>query len=130
MEDPKTKKFDDAETKEKKEKLYASGWESIKKANGIFVPGGFGVRGIHGKIAACRYARENKIPFFGICYGFQLAVVEFCQSKFGWNAVTEEYINDLPKMENTKKVIVYMPEVDKSNLGGTMRLGLKRIIIE
>jgi len=130
LEDPATKKFDDAETKEKKQKAFEDGWKSIKGASGIFVPGGFGVRGIHGKIAACKYARENKIPFFGICYGFQLAVIEFCQSKFGWNAVTEEYINDLPKMENTKKVIVYMPEIDKGNLGGTMRLGLKRIIID
>ena len=55
----------------------------MKDADGILVPGGFGDRGIEGKISAVKYARENKVPFFGICLGMQLAVVEFARDVAG-----------------------------------------------
>lgn len=105
-------------------------WEVIKNANAIFVPGGFGFRGVAGKMEVIKYARENKKPFFGICYGFQLAVVEFCRNVLNWNAISEEYSDEYPKTPNIKKVICFMPEVRKDFLGGTMRLGLKRALIE
>jgi CTP synthase len=55
------------------------GWEEIKQADGILVPGGFGSRGIEGKLQAARYARENKIPYLGLCLGMQLMVVDFAR---------------------------------------------------
>lgn len=57
--------------------------ELLGKADGILVPGGFGDRGIEGKISAIRYARENKVPFLGICLGMQLAVVEYARNMAG-----------------------------------------------
>ncbi len=118
--------------KRKKEKAEKNknAWDLLKTANGVFVPGGFGFRGSHGKISAIRYARENKIPFFGICYGFQLAVVEFCQNVLKWNAISEENVDEYAKSDDLKKVIAFMPEINKDFMGGTMRLGRKRILIE
>ena len=121
---------EDCADKEKFEKNNAEKWEIVKSADGIFVPGGFGFRGSKGKIAAIRYARENNIPYFGICYGFQLAVVEYCINVLKWNAVSEEYVDEYPKTADLKKVICFMPEVRKDFLGGTMRVGLKRALIE
>lgn len=86
----------------------------------ILVPGGFGDRGIEGKIAAIRYARENRIPFFGICLGMQLAVVEFARTVCGLrHANSTEFVK-----EPAHPVIDLMPDqVDVSDKGGTMRLG-------
>ena len=88
---------------------------------GILVPGGFGERGIEGKINAARYARENKIPYFGICLGMQLAVVEFARNVAGLtDAQSSEFRQDTPH-----PVIDIMPEQkDIEDKGGTMRLGL------
>ena len=92
----------------------------LKGADGILVPGGFGQRGIEGKIEAIRYARENKVPFFGICLGMQLAVVEFARNVAGLEgAHSSELDPDTPY-----PVIDIMPEQkDISDKGGTMRLG-------
>lgn len=94
--------------------------EYLSGADGILVPGGFGDRGIDGKIAATRYARENKIPFLGICLGMQLAVVEFARNVAG---LPGAHSSELDK--NTPyPVIDLMPDQkDISNMGGTMRLG-------
>ncbi len=95
----------------------------LSEVDGILVPGGFGNRGIEGKIEAIKYARENKIPFFGICLGMQMAVVEFGRDVCGMeNANSTEFNPDTPF-----PVIDYIPEqksIDK--LGGTMRLGAYR----
>ena len=95
--------------------------EVLAGAGGILVPGGFGDRGVEGKISAIRYARENKIPFFGICLGMHLAVVEYARNKTGLcGAHSSEMNPDTPH-----PVIDLMPEQkDIANLGGTMRLGL------
>ncbi len=90
---------------------------------GIIVPGGFGARGVEGKIRAIRYARENKIPYLGLCYGMQLAIVEFARSIAGYkNAHTTE-VN--PKTAHP--VIDILPEqkkvIEESKYGATMRLG-------
>src|SRR3990167_6111220 len=94
--------------------------EELKGVNGVIVPGGFGTRGIEGKISVVKYLREKKIPFLGICYGFQMAVIEFARSVCGMkNASTEEVKKDL---ENN--VICILPEQEEvEGLGGTLRLG-------
>jgi len=93
----------------------------LKDADGILVPGGFGDRGIEGKIAAINYARVNGIPFFGICLGMQMAVVEFARNVAGLKNAHSSELN-----ENTEfPVIDLMPEQkDIDEKGGTMRLGL------
>ncbi len=92
----------------------------IGGADGILVPGGFGDRGIDGKISAIKFARENKIPFLGICLGMQLAVVEYARNAAGLiGAHSSELDPDTPY-----PVIDLMPEQKEiSDLGGTMRLG-------
>ena len=94
--------------------------ETFKDTNGILVPGGFGDRGREGKITAIKYARENKIPFFGICLGMQCAVIEYARDVLGYaDAFTSEV-----KPDTTHPVIDLMPEQkDIEDLGGTMRLG-------
>jgi len=97
------------------------GWEEVRAAHGILVPGGFGDRGIEGKIQAARYAREHKVPYFGLCLGMQLMVVEFARHVLG-----DEEANSTEFNRNTPHpVIDLMPDqrgiLDK---GGTMRLGL------
>ena len=97
------------------------GWEAVQEANGILVPGGFGSRGIEGKIAAIRYAREHKIPYLGLCLGMQLMVVEFARSIFGnESANSTEFDRSTPY-----PVIDLMPDQRSiADMGGTMRLGL------
>ncbi|HHU31401.1 MAG: CTP synthase [Zhaonellaceae bacterium] len=95
--------------------------EMLKGVDGILVPGGFGDRGIEGKITAIRYARENKIPYLGICLGMQLAVIEFARNVCGMS-----YANSTEFDENTPyPVIDLLPEQKEvDDKGGTMRLGL------
>lgn len=89
--------------------------------DGILVPGGFGNRGIEGKIKAIQYARERKIPFFGICLGMQCAVIEFARHVCGMADANSSEFNP----NSTHPVIDLMPEqLDVEDLGGTMRLGL------
>ena len=94
--------------------------EVFKGVDGILVPGGFGDRGIEGKISAVRYAREHKIPFFGICLGLQCAVIVFARNVCGIkDANSSEFRTGVPA------VIDLMPDqVDIEDKGGTMRLGL------
>ncbi|WP_106769471.1 CTP synthase [Paenibacillus faecalis] len=88
---------------------------------GILVPGGFGDRGIEGKITAIRYAREQNIPFFGICLGMQVSVIEYARAVIGMEGANSSEIN--PATEYP--VIDLLPEQkDVEDLGGTMRLGL------
>jgi CTP synthase len=104
--------------------------DALKDVNGIIVPGGFGRRGVEGKIAAIKYARENKIPFLGLCLGMQLAVVEFARDVCNLeNAHSTEFNS------NTKyPVIDFIPEqvniVKQSKYGGTMRLGAYPAILK
>ena len=95
----------------------------LKQYDGVLIPGGFGARGIEGKLAAIRFVRENKIPYFGLCYGMQLAVVEYSRNVLGWKDANTAEID--PKSAHL--VIDIMPEqkekMAKSDYGGTMRLG-------
>lgn len=94
--------------------------EELSDVQGILVPGGFGERGVEGKIQCIKYARENNIPFLGLCYGMQLAVVEFARNVSGLKDANTTEINS----NTNNPVIAEMPEQKNiENLGGTMRLG-------
>ena len=100
---------------------YAEAWDILKAADGILVPGGFGIRGIEGKIKAAEYARINKVPYLGVCLGLQIATIEFCRNVLGMeNANSTEFEEDTPQ-----PAVVFMPEISKTHMGGTMRLGAK-----
>ena len=110
--------------------------EILKDVHGILVPGGFGERGIEGKIVSINYARENKIPFFGICLGMQLSVIEFVRNVAGLQDANSTEFN-----KKTGNPVIYLMEqwVDSENhiqyrdettdLGGTMRLGAYSCIL-
>ena len=101
--------------------------EKLSNYDGILVPGGFGDRGVDGKIAAIKYAREHKIPFFGICLGMQLACVEFARNILKYeNASSTEFDKD------TEYPIINLMEEQKGlkDLGGTMRLGAYPCILK
>jgi len=94
--------------------------EVLKPMKGILVPGGFGVRGTEGKIRAIQYAREHGVPFFGICLGMQMALVEFARHVCGWSdACSSEFV------ENSEHPVIHLM-AEQENIqdkGGTMRLG-------
>ena len=93
----------------------------LSGSDGIIVPGGFGDRGIEGMIISAQYARENDIPYFGICLGMQIAVIEYARNVLGYKNANSSEINP----ETEYPVIDLMPEQkDVEDLGGTMRLGL------
>ncbi len=103
------------------EKLRKSNIEhTLRDVSGVLVPGGFGSRGVEGKIKAIQFLRENKIPFFGICLGMQCATIEFARNVMGWkNANSTEF-----NKKTSHPVISLLEEQEKvENLGGTMRLG-------
>lgn len=108
---------------EKLEEKDAKVWSTLKQADGIVVPGGFGARGVEGKVAAVRYAREQRIPYFGLCLGMQIATIEFARHVAGLKAATSTEFT--PNAE--EPVIHIMPDQEKKLLaqdyGATMRLG-------
>ncbi|HYC34678.1 MAG TPA: CTP synthase, partial [Candidatus Paceibacterota bacterium] len=97
--------------------------KELKKFDGIIVPGGFGSSGIEGIIKAIQFARENKIPYFGLCYGMQLMVIEHARNVLGWKGAHTAEIDPCA----SKLIIDVMPEQKKKiadkNMGGSMRLG-------
>ncbi len=94
--------------------------ELLSDVSGVLVPGGFGDRGIDGKIIAIKYAREHKIPFLGLCLGMQLAIVEFARNVVGFNDAHSIELDP----QTTHPVIHLMPEQDGiEDIGGTLRLG-------
>ncbi|TXT04922.1 hypothetical protein VHUM_04005 [Vanrija humicola] len=105
---------------------YHDAWRALCSAKGILVPGGFGQRGTEGMITAAKWAREQKVPYLGICLGFQIAVIEWARNVCG--------LKDANSAELSKTtphpVICFMPEVSKTHMGGTMRLGLRPTIFE
>ena len=94
--------------------------EVFKDVKGIIVPGGFGSRGIEGKIKAIKYARENNIPFLGLCLGMQLSLIEIARDLLGYQGANSTEFDS----ETNYKIIDYLPNQYKGiRLGGTMRLG-------
>ena len=102
------------------EKLTEENAEKVlREADGILVPGGFGNRGVEGKLVAAKYAREKDIPFLGICLGMQIAVIEFARNVVGWaDAASSEFAKN-----SSHPVIDLMPDQHGVKMGGTMRLG-------
>ncbi|HWQ67695.1 MAG TPA: CTP synthase [Methanospirillum sp.] len=96
----------------------------LQECDGILIPGGFGVRGIEGKISAIKFAREQKVPMLGLCLGFQLAVVEYARHVVGWADACSSECN------TGTEVITILPEQEGiEDYGGTMRLGDYKITI-
>ena len=95
----------------------------MKEYDGVVVPGGFGSRGIEGKIKAIQFCRENKIPYFGLCYGMQLLVIEFARNVLG---IKDAHTTEVDE-KTSSPIIDIMPEQKKhmedGNYGATMRLG-------
>lgn len=113
--------LEDATAKENPD-AYKAAWKLLKGADGVLVPGGFGDRGVQGKIIAAKYARENRIPYLGICLGMQIAVIEFARSVLGLKDANSTEFDP-----NTKSpCVIFMPEGSKTHMGGTMRLGSRR----
>ncbi len=97
--------------------------KELRKLNGLIIPGGFGARGINGKLLAIRYAREHKLPYLGLCYGMQLALVEMARDELGWKDANTTEIDP-----DTKHPVVHfmdeqLKKMEDKNYGGTMRLG-------
>lgn len=95
--------------------------EKLKDCKGVVVPGGFGNRGVEGKIEAVRYVRENNIPFLGICLGMQVAAIEFARNVLGYKDANSREFDEL-----SKHTVIDIMESQKgiTDMGGTMRLGL------
>ena len=117
------------------EKLTKRNIHQLKEMNGVLVPGGFGDRGIEGKILAAEYARVNNIPYFGICLGMQISVIEFAR-----NVMKLKKANSTEFDKNTKNPVVALVEewredsgkrifANMENMGGTMRLGSQECIL-
>lgn len=105
---------------------HASAWKTLKNASCVLVPGGFGDRGVGGMILAAKYARENNVPYLGICLGMQISVIEFARSVLGWEkANSEEFDEQAPHL-----VIKFMPEGSRTHMGNTMRLGSRRTLFQ
>lgn len=100
-------------------------WRRLRRSQGVLVPGGFGDRGIEGKVLTAGYCRSSGTPFLGICVGLQTAVIEFARSVLGHaNANSTEFAAATPH-----PVVVNMPEISSTAMGGTMRLGSRATVI-
>ena len=96
-------------------------WHVLCTAQGILVPGGFGLRGTEGMVAAANWARKNKTPYLGICLGMQIAVIEFARNMCDLPNATSIELDE----RTVDPVVIFMPEIDRATLGGTMRLGIR-----
>jgi len=105
---------------------YEKAWELLKGADGVLVPGGFGDRGVQGKILAAKYARENNIPYLGICLGMQIAVIEFARSIMKLHGANSTEFDPTTKTP----CVIFMPEGSKTHMGATMRLGSRRTFFQ
>lgn len=95
----------------------------LKDVHGILVPGGFGIRGVEGKIAAIKFARENRKPFFGICFGMQLAAIEFARNVCGIKDATSREFHSEGQRKGNFVIDSMLEQRTLANKGGTMRLG-------
>ncbi len=97
--------------------------EALKNVQGVIVPGGFGKRGVEGKIAAINYVRENNIPYLGLCYGMQMAVVEFARNVCGLKTAHTTEVDSSTDCPVIDIIAEQKTNIENSNMGGTMRLG-------
>jgi CTP synthase len=104
--------------------------KELKKYDGIVVPGGFGKRGVEGNLAVVKFARENKIPYFGLCYGMQMMVIEYARNVLGLKDANTKEVNP-----NAKNIVIDVMESQKEHLknnsyGGSMRLGAYKALLK
>ena len=99
--------------------LHASAWQSLRQVAGVVVPGGFGNRGVEGKILAAQYCRESRTPYLGVCLGMQVMVIEYARHVLHLADANSTEFND----QTTHPAVVFMPEINPDIMGGTMRLG-------
>ncbi|KAJ0734951.1 putative CTP synthase (glutamine hydrolyzing) [Helianthus annuus] len=105
---------------------HTKAWETLRNSACVLVPGGFGDRGVKGMILAAKYARENKVPYLGICLGMQISVIEISRSILGWKgANSTEFDEHAPN-----PVVIFMPEGSRTHMGSTMRLGSRRTLLQ
>lgn len=114
------------QTKQETPHLYYEAWQSLTNSHGVIVPGGFGSRGIEGKIRACQWSRENKKPFLGICLGLQAAVIEFARNVLNFPNANSTEVN--PDTEHP--LVIDMPEHHPGYMGATMRLGKRATLFK
>ena len=99
-------------------------WKTLKSVHGIVVPGGFGIRGTEGKIMAAKYARENNVPYLGLCLGMQIMTIEFARAVLKNSKITSEEFDEEEKAGKENYVIHFLPGQSKfRSKGGTLRLG-------
>src|SRR3989338_6707977 len=104
--------------------------KDLKNYDGIIVPGGFGTRGVEGKLSVVKFARENKIPYFGLCYGMQMMVIEYARNVLGLKDANTREVNP-----SSKNIVIDVMESQKEHLknnsyGGSMRLGGYKAILQ
>jgi len=107
------------ETKDKDREAYDQAWANLRAVDGILIPGGFGDRGIEGKVLAAHYARTQKVPYLGICLGMQIMVIEYARNVLGLKRANSAEFDK----ETQHKVVIFMPEISQTEMGGNMRLG-------
>ncbi|KAF7023025.1 hypothetical protein CFC21_035632 [Triticum aestivum] len=113
--------LEDSAAKETPE-AHQKAWRLLKGADGVLVPGGFGDRGVEGKILAATYAREKNVPYLGICLGMQVAVIEFARSVMKLDGANSTEFDPA----TASPCVIFMPEGSKTQMGATMRLGSRR----
>ena len=103
------------------------GWEVVNQANAILVPGGFGSRGIEGKVLAARFAREYKVPYLGLCLGMQVMCIEFARDVLG---LEEANSSEFDRSTEHPVIDLMLDQRTISDMGGTMRLGLYPCVLQ
>jgi len=113
-------------TKKSNPVQFHEAWKTLCQCQGVLIPGGFGQRGIEGKIAAAQWARTTNKPLLGVCMGLQCAVIEFARNVLGKADANSTEIDP----DTTHPVVIDMPEHNQGQLGGTMRLGKRQTIFK
>ncbi|XWS46580.1 hypothetical protein CRYUN_Cryun14cG0080200 [Craigia yunnanensis] len=106
--------------------VHAAAWKTLRNAECVLVPGGFGDRGVCGMILAAKYARENNVPYLGICLGMQISVIEYARSVLGFERANSTEFDE----QTPDPVIIFMPEGSRTHMGSTMRLGSRRTLFQ
>jgi len=110
------------DTKETDPVKYHDAWKALCQSDGVLVPGGFGLRGVEGKIQAAKWCRVNNKPFLGVCLGLQCAVIEYARNVCGLEGANSSEMDP----DTKHPVVIDMPEHNQGQLGGTMRLGKRQ----
>jgi CTP synthase len=122
------------ETEKGDKEKWEAAWKVIEEVDGIVVPGGFGTRGVEGKILTVEYARKRGKPILGVCLGMQVMVIEHCRNVLGMAGVTSEEFaakaeevgqKEQQQGQQQQHAVVFMPEINQAVMGGTMRLGAR-----